>query len=355
MMSAMSKASTTLSPLAALVVGSLGVVVITLVLFPFNDGLNRAAPALLLLVPVIATGALGGRLPAAAVAIEAAFAFGSAFLPPFGSPTVELGHDVIALALFLVVAGAAGILIATVVRSQRLQVASDEARIEALEQADRQRGALLRSVSHDLRTPLATIRAVATDLHGDVPFEPEDRHELLGLVIDEDERLDRIVANLLSLSRIEAGAFLPDRDAVEIDELVQACTRRLRRVLDHVELRTDVEPDLPLVHLDYSQFDQVLSNLLENAVRHSPEGGVVEVVVRGGPPLRLEVIDHGPGFAEGVRDRVFEPFATATGATSSGVGLTICRSIVEAHHGTISVSDTPGGGATLTVEVPSCA
>ena len=90
-------------------------------------------------------------------------------------------------------------------------------------------------------------------------------------------------------------------------------------------------------------------------MRHSPERGIVEVVVRGGPPLRFEVIDHGTGFSDDVRDRVFEPFATATGATSSGVGLTICRSIVEAHHGTIALSDTPGGGATLTVEVPSCA
>jgi two-component system sensor histidine kinase KdpD len=356
MMSAMPRASTTtMSPLAALAVGSLGVLLIAVALLPFNDRLNEAAPALLLLIPVIATGALGGRLPAAAVALEATFAFSVGFLPPVGSPRVDVGHDAVALALFVVIAGAAGILIATVVEGQRAQVAADEARIEVLEQAEVQRSALLRSVSHDLRTPLATIRAVATDLHGEVPFDPADRQELLGLVIDEVERLDRIVANLLSLSRIEAGAFLPDREAVDIGELVDACTSRLRRVLEHVDLRTEVAPNLPLVHIDYSQFDQVLSNLLENAVRHSPEGGLVEVVVRSGSSLHLEVVDHGSGFAPEVRDRVFEPFATATGANSSGVGLTICRSIVEAHHGTISVSDTPGGGATLTVEVPSCA
>ena len=353
MMSAMSKASTTMSPLRATVVGSVGVVVVTLVMLPFNESVNKAAPALLLLVPVIGAGVLGGRLAAAVVAIEGTFVLAVGFLPPLGSPKVQVSDDLVALGLFVVVAGATGMLLATVVQTQRMQVEADVARIEALEQADRQRSALLRSVSHDLRTPLATIRAVATDLNGDVDFEPEASHELLSLVIDEVERLDRIVANLLSLSRIEAGAFLPDRQAVDIGELVEACTARLGRVLDRVRLHIDVEADIALVDLDYSQFDQVLSNLLENAARHSPEGGSVEVVVRGGSMVQLQIIDHGGGLSDEVRGRLFEPFASATGANSSGVGLAICRSIVEAHGGTISASDTPGGGACFTVEVPA--
>ena len=367
----MPKALATFSPLRALVVGTLGVALVTLVLLPFNDRLNEAVPALLLLIPVIAAGALGGRIAAAAVAIEAMFAFTVGFLPPFGSPTVRIGHDLVALALFVVIAVVSGVLIATVVDSQRRQVAADEERIAALEQADQQRSALLRSVSHDLRTPLATIRAVATDLHGDAPFEPAARQELLGLVIDEVERLDRIVANLLSMSRIEAGAFLPDRQSVDIGELVEDCTQRLSRVLERVRVETDVAPDLPLIDLDYSQIDQVLSNLLENAARHSPDGSVVDVVVRqvpaeraGGAPeserradppslLRVQVVDHGSGMAPELREHLFEPFASATGSNSSGVGLAICRSIVEAHGGTIGAAETPGGGATLTVEVPN--
>jgi len=353
MMSAMTRATNITSPLRAIVAGSIGVVFVTLVMLPFNDSVNKAAPALLLLVPVLGAGVLGGRLAAAVVAIEATFVLAVGFLPPLGSPKVQVSDDLVALGLFVVVAGAVGMLLATVVETQRMQVASDVARIEALEQAERQRSALLRSVSHDLRTPLATIRAVATDLDGEVEFDPETSHELLGLVVDEVERLDRIVANLLNLSRIEAGAFLPDRQAVDIRELVEACTTRLRRVLDRVHLRLDVESGIELVDLDYSQFDQVLSNLLENAARHSSEGGIVEVVVRGGAVLCLQVIDHGSGLSEGVRNRMFEPFASATGAGSSGVGLAICRSIVEAHGGTISASDTPGGGACFTVEVPA--
>jgi two-component system sensor histidine kinase KdpD len=155
------------------------------------------------------------------------------------------------------------------------------------------------------------------------------------------------------MSRIEAGSFLPDRQAVDLAELIEACTVRLRRVLDHLELEVDIDDDMPLVHLDYSQFDQVLSNLLENAARHSTEGSAVKIEAHRGPPLQLRVVDHGTGLAPNVRDRVFEPFASATGSSSSGVGLAICRSVVEAHGGTIAASDTPGGGVTLTVEVPT--
>ena len=201
----------------------------------------------------------------------------------------------VALVLFVVVAVLAGVLIATVVTSERRQLAAEEERNHALEEVDRQRAALLQSVSHDLRTPLATIRAVSIDLQDDVPFEPEVRHELLGLVIGEAERLDRIVANLLSMSRIEIGSFLPDRQAVDVPELIEACCARLDRALQHVRLEVIVDPDLPLVDLDYVQFDQVLTNLLENAARLTPPGGLVRIEAAAGPPFTLSVVRRGPG------------------------------------------------------------
>ena len=215
----MATAPTTLSPLRVFAIGSLAVLAITLALLPFGTDLTRAGPALLLMVPVIGAAIFGGWLAAAGVAFEASMAFAVGFLPPIGSPAVSVGDDLAALVLFIVVVGATGILVAGIVASQRRHLIADELRIDALEQADIQRAALLRSVSHDLRTPLATIRAVATDLSSDVSFEPATRDELLGLVVDEAERLDRIVANLLSLSRLEAGSFLPDRQAVDVGEL----------------------------------------------------------------------------------------------------------------------------------------
>ena len=182
-------------------------------------------------------------------------------------------------------------------------MAADEARIEALEQADRQRSALLRSVSHDLRTPLATIRAVATDLHGEVPFEPATRHELLGLVIDEVERLDRIVANLLSLSRIEAGAFLPDRQAVDVGELVEACTARLGRVLDRVRAATSTStPTSRWSTSTTASSTRCCRTCSRTRPATRPTGGVVEVgshavaepLATAGDRPRLRAVRRGP-------------------------------------------------------------
>ena len=208
-------------------------------------------------------------------------------------------------------------------------------------------------MSHDLRTPLATIRAAATDLR-DFAHGADTRDELLDLVIDESERLDRIVGNLLSLSRIEAGAFLPERQPVDVGELVVACAERLRRVTGRVRLELVIDPTLPLVPLDYSQIDQVVANLVENAVRHSPPGSTVRVEAERTPGgVQIAVTDEGSGIDPGVRDRLFEPFSSATGSGSSGIGLAISRSIVEAHGGTITAEDPPHGGARLVVEVPT--
>lgn len=337
---------------AGLVVGVGGVAVVEAALLLWGQDLNVAVPALLLLVPVVVAGVVGGGLAALAVTLVAAVGF-AMVLPPFRSPRVEVGHDLLALGLFLVVAGVAGGLVAAVLGAERRRLVAELARVEALQQLDADRSALMRSVSHDLRTPLATIRAAASDLRGDVPFAPEARDELLDLVVSEAERLDRIVGNLLSLSRIEAGALQPERQAVDLGELVQACADRLTRVTTGLAVARRIEPDLPLADLDYTQFDQVVANLIENAARHAPAGTTLTMTVQEvGARLRLTVHDDGPGFDPAVRDRLFEPFSAATGAGSSGVGLAICRAIVEAHGGTISVADVDGGGATVVVEVP---
>jgi len=342
---------TPMAPRWALALGCVVVAVIEAAVLAFGRDLSPAVPALLLLVPVIGAGVLGGRLVAIAVAMVAAVGF-SMVLPPFGSPGVELGHDVLTLVLFIVVAGAASVLLTSVALSDRRRLTAELATVDALRQVDADRAALLRSVSHDLRTPLATISAAATDLRG-FDHPRETREELLDLVIDESGRLDRIVGNMLSLSRIEAGALLPERQPVDLTELVATSAQRLQRVTSRVRLEQSIEPGLPLVSLDYSQFDQVVGNLLENAVRHSPPGATVCITVRTtGRVVRLAVSDEGPGFDRSVRDRLFEPFSSATGSGSSGIGLAICRSIVEAHGGSISASEPGAGGATIVVEVP---
>jgi two-component system sensor histidine kinase KdpD len=332
--------------------GTAAVLVMAIGMAPFSTDIARSVQALLLLVPVLVLGILGGRAVAVAIAGEAAFAF-SFFLPPQGTPMVDVGTELLELVLFAVVAAAMGILITNLVGSDRRLLASETARLEALQQADQQRRTMLRAVSHDLRTPLATIHAAASELGGPIDYEPGTRAELAGLIIDEAERLDRLVRNLLDLSRIEAGALLPDRQPVDLGELVTAAVTRLDRLMSAVRPRLTIDEDLPLVDVDYSQVDQVVTNLLENAVRHSPPDGVVAIDVRAEPGhLVVTIQDQGDGIAEQVRDRLFEPFAAATGSKTTGIGLTICKVIVDAHGGTITAGDADGGGARFTVALP---
>ncbi len=170
---------------------------------------------------------------------------------------------------------------------------------------------------------------------------------------DEAERLDRIVTNLLSLSRIQAGALQPDRQAVSLDELVAERVRRLSPLFRQVRVQVDVPADLPLVDADYSQLDQVVTNLLENAARHSPQRSTVRIGARRRESMvELWVADEGVGVAGFDRTRIFEPFQRGEGSASSGVGLAICKAIVDAHGRAIDVRANPGGGARFSITVP---
>lgn len=238
------------------------------------------------------------------------------------------------------------------------EAATAQARADALEALARDRSALLRSVSHDLRTPLATVRAVATDLREGTAYDEATRKELLGMVCDEAERLDRLVSNLLSMSRIEAGALVPVPHPVDLDEDLRAMTERLRPLFTHARITVDVPPDLPLVLADHALLDLVVSNLLENASRYAPPRSAVRVGARalpGAAMVEVTVADEGPGVLPVDAERVFEPFQKGAESRSTGLGLAICRAVVEAHGGTISVRDTVGGGATFAFTLPAVA
>lgn len=345
-------------------------------LLPLRDDLTFAVPPLVLVLPVLLAAVAGGRRAAVAVALVATVATNVVFTPPFGSLKVELASDAVALGVFLVVALAVGTLVASLVArteaaerrrdeasavneqlrqvmAERERLAVEASRVAALVEVDEQRRALLRSVSHDLRTPLATIRAVASDLADESAHDPAMRVELLELVGDEAERLDRLVANLLSLSRIEAGALAPDRQAIDLGELVEERVRRLSRLFRQVRLQVETPDEPAVVEGDHSQLQQVVTNLLENAARYAPAASTLSVsVAASAGGVTVLVADEGPGVADWERDEIFEPFRRGHGSASSGIGLTICRAIVEAHGGTIGVSRTSGGGATFRVVLP---
>lgn len=363
-------------PVIGLTLGVGLVIVVTLALLPFSHSISRATPALALVLPVVLGGVVGGTIAAIVTALAGGIAFSLGFIPPVGTLRVALSDDLVAQMVFIVVAMVVGTLVAReaekrraadqraeqiesmhlrfqalVAEQQRLQAEAD--RLAVLEQVDQQRAALLRAVSHDLRTPLAAIRAVASDLRSGTDHPQATRDELLDLVWDESDRLDRLVANLLSLSRIEAGALAPHQQAVSPDELVADTVARLERLFVDVRLEVSLPPDLPLLDVDYLQMQQVLTNLVENAVRHSPPRGSVRVTAEDGEGIvALLVSDEGPGLGNADLAAIFEPFRTAAGSSSTGIGLAICKAIVDAHGGQISCRTRPEGGAEFRVELP---
>jgi two-component system sensor histidine kinase KdpD len=361
---------------AGLGLGVAVVLALTLLLLPFRSDISRASPALVLVLPVMLAGVFGGRLAAVATAVVAAMAFSVAFIPPVGSLRVAVSEDAVALVVFTVVAIAIGTLVALeadrrraaeqraeeieamharyqALAAEQEQLREEMARVAVLERVDEQRAALLRSVSHDLRTPLAAIRAAASDLRTGADYTQPIRDELLGLVCDEAERLDRIVANLLSLSRIEAGALQPDRQAVALDELIGVIVKRLARLFENIALDVELPASLPLVDIDYVQIDQVFTNLLENAARYAPPGSTVRVAAECFDGLvTLSIVDQGPGLDEHELDHIFEPFRAGSASTSTGIGLAICRAIVEAHAGMITAENDPDGGARFRFTLP---
>ncbi len=228
----------------------------------------------------------------------------------------------------------------------------------ALEEADRVKTALLSAVSHDLRSPLAAIKTAVTGLlePGDA-LDARGHSELLEAIDMETDRLTRLVANLLDLSRLQGGALRPHKEWVDIAEIIAGVADRLTPRLPGRSITVDAPDDLPLIPADYARIDQVLSNLIENAAAYAPPASPIMVTAgaeRAGISVRVR--DQGPGIPRAERERVFEPFyrgaATEGLASGSGLGLAICRGIVEAHGGSIRIEAVDGPGVSVAVWLP---
>jgi K+-sensing histidine kinase KdpD len=307
-----------------------------------------------------------------ATAVLSALVFNFFYLPPLRKFTINAQHDIVALVVFVIVAVAAGTLAelarARAAESERRRVEADRAladaaalaaerdrmreeaiEAEALQRSDELKTSLLRSVSHDLRTPLTAIIAAGAAL--DSPsVTPAERHELSDAVVDEGRRLSRLVENLLDVSRLESGRAEPHREAVELVDLLAAARESIGPYGEQVRLALD--DDLPALRADPTQLERAFANLLENAVVHG-EGQPVLVRSRlVGPRLVVRVVDRGPGIPENLRERIFEPFYRAPGAASgagSGLGLAIARGFIEANGGEVEVESLPGQGSSFVV------
>ena len=239
---------------------------------------------------------------------------------------------------------------------ERGQQEKQRNRALALQETDRLRTALLNSVSHDLRTPLASIKASASSLlDREVRWSDTERDEFLATINTEVDRLTRLVHNLLDMSRIEAGALDPHLVESSVAEVVGPVVRRARAA-SRQRVDVDVPDELAPVLVDPVRLDQVLTNLLDNARGYAGAGPVEVVARQAGDAVELRVVDHGPGIPVPERERVFDQFYRLKGGgrrpEGTGMGLAICRGIVQAHGGRLRVETTPGGGATFVLTLP---
>jgi two-component system, OmpR family, sensor histidine kinase KdpD len=251
--------------------------------------------------------------------------------------------------------------VAIALDQERRAEAEQEAKLA--QESDALKSALLSSVSHDLRTPLAGIKAASSSLlQKDINWSEEDRRSFLLDIDSEADRLARLVSNLLDLSRIEAGALKPVLEWEDARELIQRVVRRCEPTMSGHPVETDVDDDLPLVRLDTVLTEQVLTNLLDNASKYSAPGTTITIEghgeqdTDGRPTVVIAVIDRGPGISPSEQSRIFEKFYRARGASrgvkGTGIGLAIVKGLMEAQDGRVSLRSSPGQGSTFTLTIP---
>ncbi|GHO42832.1 ATP-binding protein [Ktedonospora formicarum] len=244
---------------------------------------------------------------------------------------------------------------------ERARLRSESMEVELLRRTDALRSALLSSVSHDLRTPLASIKAAASSLlQEDVVWSEEERMGFAQAIERQADRLNRLVGNILDMSRIEGGALKPEKEWYPLDELIHDVISHMQTILQGREVRTSLPEHLPPVQLDYLQMDQVITNLLENAVRYTPAGSPLEVSVEVVEHnVLVSIGDYGPGIPVDDLERIFDKFyrvlgtrRTSSSTMGTGLGLAVCRGLVEAHGGHIWAENRQGGGALFRFTLP---
>lgn len=281
------------------------------------------------------------------------------FAEPHYSFHINNPEEAIRLVAFLAIALLGGGLAARArthaARAEQLALEAAQAR--ALAESDRLKSAILSSVSHDLRTPLTTIRGAIDELTAtDIEWSPAHRQQLLTTIAEQSQRLHTLVSNLLDLSRIRAGAVHPHKDWYALDEVILHTINAQQALFNRHPLSLDLPAELPLIQLDFVLTEQVLVNLLHNAVTHTPPGTALLIQAwLDNDWIVVGVADRGPGIPPPNRSRIFEPFyrlGSVNDTQGSGVGLSVCQGFIQAQGGQIWVEEHAGGGARFCFRLP---
>ncbi len=240
---------------------------------------------------------------------------------------------------------------------ERARLAEQAREAELLQLTEKLQTALLNSISHDLRTPLVSITGALSSLREDtLVLSQEDRNSLLETAYEESERLNRLVGNLLNMTRLEAGSIHLRREPCDIQDAIGAALEQLEKPLAKRPVKVDLPPDLPLISMDIALFGQALVNILDNAIKYSPPEALIEInVTQSQDTVKIEVCDRGIGIPTEDLERVFDKFYRVQRPESvngTGLGLAICKGIIEVHGGTIQAGNRPGGGTIITLTLP---
>ena len=357
----------------------------SVVLRSFGDHVNATTVALTFLLLVLFLATAWGPKPAVLASVLAATSFNYFFLPPVGTFTISDPHNWVAIIAFLLTAVTVGQLSARAKqRTEEAEVGKREierlyeelreaferaSHAEALRQSEKLKSALLDAVTHDLRTPLTSIKASITTLLDEVrdrtdgkqmvALDEESKIEMMEVIDEESDRLNRFISGLIELARIEAGEMHLRRRWGTVDEITSAALRRAEPMTRGHEVEVNIEADLPVVRVDERAVSEVVYTLLDNAAKYSPKGTSIRITAQRHDEgmIKMAVEDRGEGIEIILRERVFDKFfrATRDGDVSThrpsgtGMGLAIAKGIVEAHKGAIWIESGSGRKGTRVV------
>jgi len=376
------------SPFLGYGVGCCGVLAATGALKLLGDHINPTTVALVFLVLILFVATGWGSRSAVCTSLVAVISFNFFFLPPFWTLAIGNPDNWVAFVAFLLTALTVGQLSARAKRrAEDAETAKREierlyyelqdtfersSQAKALKQSERLKSALLDAVTHDLRTPLTSIKASATTLLADLRRSERDkvapsldndgRKEMLEVIDEEADRLDRFIEGLTKLARIDAGEMHLQTEWCAIDEVIEAALKRAEpRTREH-QIELWIEEELPAVKIDEPAIAEVVYTLVDNAAKYSPPGTTIRISARPHDgAIVISVEDEGPGIRADMRERVFEKFFRATRngdlgdrkSSGSGLGLSIAYGIIQAHGGRIWIEETPDhAGARFAVELP---
>lgn len=343
-----------------------GITLITIILAPFHNHINSTTIALGLLLVVLFVATIFGSRPALLASILGVLCFNFFFLPPFYTLTISESQNWIALFAFLATALMAGQLSSYAHRrateaEQRqkeierlyiqLQTAFDIAsQAEAIKQSEKLKSALLDAVTHDLRTPLTSIKASVTTLLGDsknVTLDNESKQEFLEIINEETDRLNSFIGSMVGLAKIEAGSMNVRKSWTNVEEIIANALERAKNLLSSHNVKTMIEPDLPSIFVDAISIAEVVYTLLDNAAKYSPKDSeiLVTAFLANVEIIEIAVQDQGKGVPEDLRETVFDKFFQGnkkdihTTSSGLGLGLAIARGIIESQGGKIWIEN----------------